>query len=59
MAVPFGTSLHVSSTDRRDFPDWLAASAPALASASTIVPVPTGLEDVFIALTQKADGQAR
>jgi len=59
MAVPFGTSLHVSSADRRDFPEWLASTAPELARASTIARVPTGLEDVFIALTREADGRPR
>ena len=54
MAVPFGTSLHVSSTDHDDFPRWLAEHDPALAREMRIEPIPTGLEDVFIALTQDA-----
>ncbi len=54
MAVPFGTSLHVSSTDHDDFPRWLAEHDPALAREVRIEPIPTGLEDVFIALTQDA-----
>ena len=52
MAVPFGTSLHVSSGERDDFPRWLADEHPALASQVRIEPIPTGLEDVFIALTR-------
>ncbi len=54
MAVPFGTSLHVSSSDPEDFPRWLAERDPALAQALRIEPIATGLEDVFIALTQDA-----
>jgi ABC-2 type transport system ATP-binding protein len=59
MAVPFGSSLHVSSARREDFPAWLAATAPGLARDATVTPVATGLEDVFIALTQDADGRPR
>jgi ABC-2 type transport system ATP-binding protein len=54
MAVPFGTSLHVSSAHGEDFPVWLAGRDPGLAAALVIRPIPTGLEDVFIALTQDA-----
>jgi ABC-2 type transport system ATP-binding protein len=54
MAVPFGTSLHVSSAHGEDFPVWLVGRDPALAAALSIRPIPTGLEDVFIALTQDA-----
>jgi len=54
MAVPFGTSLHVSSSDHEDFPRWLMERDPTLAQAVRIEPIPTGLEDVFIALTQDA-----
>jgi ABC-2 type transport system ATP-binding protein len=54
MAVPFGTSLHVSSSDGDDFPRWLAERDPALAQALRIERIATGLEDVFIALTQDA-----
>jgi len=54
MAVPFGTSLHVSGDRGGDFPRWLAEHDPALARAVRIEPIPTGLEDVFIALTQDA-----
>jgi ABC-2 type transport system ATP-binding protein len=59
MAVPFGTSLHVSSAERSDFPEWLADGSPVLARDLTVTPVRTGLEDVFISLTQKADGDRR
>jgi ABC-2 type transport system ATP-binding protein len=54
MVVPFGASLHVSSATRDDFPQWLQATAPTLAANATVEPIPTGLEDVFIALTQNA-----
>jgi ABC-2 type transport system ATP-binding protein len=54
MAVPFGTSLHVSSTNHDDFPRWLSERDPALAQTVRIEPISTGLEDVFIALTQDA-----
>ena len=54
MAVPFGTSLHVSSSDHEDFLRWLMERDPTLAQAVRIEPIPTGLEDVFIALTQDA-----
>jgi ABC-2 type transport system ATP-binding protein len=54
MAVPFGTSLHVSSSDHEDFPRWLMERDSTLAQAVRIEPIPTGLEDVFIALTQDA-----
>jgi ABC-2 type transport system ATP-binding protein len=59
MAVPFGNSLHVSRAGEADFPAWLAAHAAGLARDSTIVPVRTSLEDVFIALTQQTDGRVR
>ncbi|HQR22580.1 MAG TPA: ABC transporter ATP-binding protein [Burkholderiaceae bacterium] len=54
MAVPFGTSLHVSSSRNGDFPAWLARHDASLASRVQIAPIATGLEDVFIALTQNA-----
>lgn len=59
MAVPFGASLHVSSASRDDFPQWLQTTAPALAPAIRIEPIATGLEDVFIALTQNARDNAQ
>jgi ABC-2 type transport system ATP-binding protein len=52
MAVPFGSAVHVSSAGSSDFGQWLAAQAPG--HAWTVERVPTGLEDVFIALTQDA-----
>ena len=54
MAVPFGTSVHISSAARADFPQWLDREAPSLAPVVRVTPVSTGLEDVFIALTQEA-----
>jgi ABC-2 type transport system ATP-binding protein len=54
MAVPFGNSLHISGDRGGDFPRWLAEHNPGLARAVHIEPIPTGLEDVFIALTQDA-----
>jgi ABC-2 type transport system ATP-binding protein len=54
MAVPFGTSLHISGRTDEDFPRWLEQRDDALAAALEIEPIPTGLEDVFIALTQDA-----
>jgi ABC-2 type transport system ATP-binding protein len=59
MAVPFGASVHVSSRERDDFPAWLAKQDADAARVSAITPVATGLEDVFIALTQEADGSVR
>jgi ABC-2 type transport system ATP-binding protein len=52
MAVPFGSAVHVSSAGASDFGQWLDAQAPGHAWA--VERVPTGLEDVFIALTQDA-----
>jgi ABC-2 type transport system ATP-binding protein len=52
MAVPFGSAVHVSSAGPSDFAQWLGAQAPGHAWA--VERVPTGLEDVFIALTQDA-----
>jgi len=53
MPVAFGDRLHISSRRRTDFPQWLAAR-PALAARVRVAPIATGLEDVFIALTQDA-----
>jgi ABC-2 type transport system ATP-binding protein len=58
LVSPFGTSLHVSSAARRDFPQWLAAQHPGIAAASSVRPIATGLEDVFISLTQRAPDAA-
>lgn len=52
MVVPFGTAVHVSAPAGADLPGWLdAQSADA---ALTVQPIATGLEDVFIALTEDA-----
>ena len=52
MVVPFGSAVHVSAAQGADLPAWLAARAPE--APWQLRPVPTGLEDVFIALTQDA-----
>ena len=52
MVVAFGNTVHVSAPRGADLPGWLAAHGHA--SAWTVVPIATGLEDVFIALTQHA-----
>jgi ABC-2 type transport system ATP-binding protein len=52
MVVAFGTTLHVSAPTGADLPAWLAERAPEL--PWTITPIATGLEDVFISLTQHA-----
>jgi ABC-2 type transport system ATP-binding protein len=52
MVVAFGTTLHVSAPIGTDLPAWLAERAPGL--PWTITAIATGLEDVFISLTQHA-----
>jgi ABC-2 type transport system ATP-binding protein len=55
MVVAFGNTLHVSTErgDRgADLPTWLAGRAGG--AAWTVTPIATGLEDVFISLTQHA-----
>lgn len=52
MAVPFGSAVHVSSAGASDFAQWLDAQVPG--HPWNVERVPTGLEDVFIALTQDA-----
>ena len=52
MVVPFGAALHVSASAGNDLPAWLATRAPA--AGWSLRPIATGLEDVFIALTQDA-----
>jgi len=55
MVVAFGNSLHVSAENRGrgpDLPAWLAEHAGD--AAWTVTPIATGLEDVFISLTQHA-----
>jgi ABC-2 type transport system ATP-binding protein len=52
MAVPFGTTLHVSAPLGNDLPAWLAQNAPD--GSWGVKPIATSLEDVFISLTQHA-----
>ena len=52
MVVPFGSAVHVSAPQGEDLPAWLAEHAPG--HAWRVTPIATGLEDVFIALTQHA-----
>ncbi len=52
MVVPFGTAVHVSAKRGQDLPAWLAERAPGSPWQATAMA--TGLEDVFIALTQDA-----
>ena len=53
MVVAFGTTLHVSAVrGGADLPAWLAAQAPG--ARWTVSAIDTGLEDVFISLTQHA-----
>ena len=50
MVVAFGSALHVSGEHGSDLPAWLAERLPG----QTVTPIDTGLEDVFISLTQHA-----
>ena len=50
--VPFGSAVHVSAGQGADLPTWLATRAPGSGWLAT--PIATGLEDVFIALTEDA-----
>jgi ABC-2 type transport system ATP-binding protein len=50
--VPFGSTVHVSAPRGADLPAWLAEHAPGAAWSSQRID--TGLEDVFISLTQHA-----
>jgi hypothetical protein len=50
--VQFGNVVHVSGR-RGDLVDWLRARQLDL-DPEAITPIPTGLEDVFISLTQNA-----
>ncbi len=56
MVVPFGSSVHVSAARGVDLAGWLDAHVPidGRQGAWTVTPIATGLEDVFIALTQQA-----
>ncbi len=52
MVVPFGSVVHVSAAAGEDLPAWLAGRAAA--SRWQVQPIATGLEDVFISLTEQA-----
>jgi len=52
MVVPFGAALHISAPLGNDLPAWLAERAPQ--AEWRVTPIATGLEDVFIALTEHA-----
>ncbi|MGH6647249.1 ABC transporter ATP-binding protein [Aquabacterium sp.] len=57
MAIPFGTSVHVSSTRTSDFGEWLRGQSPR--HAWVVETIPTSLEDVFIHLSQHAQDNFR
>ncbi|MCW5650093.1 MAG: ABC transporter ATP-binding protein [Ramlibacter sp.] len=50
--VPFGASVHVSAEAGADLPGWLARQPGA--GRWHVHPIATGLEDVFISLTEHA-----
>ena len=52
MVVPFGSVVHVSAAAGEDLVGWLADRAPG--ARWIVQPIATGLEDVFISLTQHA-----
>ncbi|MBB2485003.1 ABC transporter ATP-binding protein [Mitsuaria sp. WAJ17] len=52
LCAPFGTVLHVSAPRGADLPQWLDQHLPD--HGCEVQPIPTGLEDVFIALTDRA-----
>jgi len=52
MVVPFGGAVHVSAAQADDLPAWLATQGQH--ADWQVTPIPTGLEDVFIALTAHA-----
>jgi len=52
MVVPFGSVVHVSAPAGEELVGWLAERAPR--SRWIVTPIATGLEDVFISLTQHA-----
>jgi ABC-2 type transport system ATP-binding protein len=52
MVVPFGGAVHVSAAQGEDLPAWLAAQGAG--ADWNVADIPTGLEDVFIALTAHA-----
>jgi ABC-2 type transport system ATP-binding protein len=53
LCAPFGNVLHVSGPQDADLPSWLAAHLPA--HGCDVTAIATGLEDVFIALTDRAE----
>lgn len=53
LCAPFGNTLHVSAVQGLDLPSWLAEHLPG--KGCELSPIATGLEDVFIALTDRAD----
>jgi ABC-2 type transport system ATP-binding protein len=53
MAVPFGAAVHVSAARGADLPGWLAGRGAA--GRWQVQAIGTGLEDVFISLTQRAE----
>jgi ABC-2 type transport system ATP-binding protein len=57
MAAPFGNTMHVSASAGADLPAWLAGQAPQ--AGWQVQRIATGLEDVFIALTQRATEPVR
>jgi ABC-2 type transport system ATP-binding protein len=52
MVVAFGNAVHVSAPRGSDLPGWLAEQPEQ--PAWSMMPIDTGLEDVFIALTEHA-----
>ena len=62
MVVPFGAAVHVSAPRGNDLPAWLAEHAGGAHASGDhaggehwqVTPIATGLEDVFIALTERA-----
>jgi len=52
LCAPFGNVLHVSAPRGADLVTWLAAHLPD--HGCNVAPIATGLEDVFIALTDRA-----
>lgn len=57
MAVPFGAEIHVSSVSGQDFAAWLSQSQGQ--HPWQVRAIPTGLEDVFIHLSQHAQDNFR
>ncbi|GAP36150.1 ABC transporter ATP-binding protein [Piscinibacter sakaiensis] len=57
MAAAFGAAVHVTSDGRDDFPQWLQAQLPG--HPWQVAPIPPGLEDLFIALTNRHGAAAK